>query len=231
MKLTIIGCGGVGLRLVRELSENPFKNISRIKVYDGDTVEEKNLERQKFLPDLIGVNKAKAALETYKIEGATAHPYDWTSLETPEDITIIATDNIESRLLLLDQIDNSTNDPLLISAANADISEGMGVGSTSWAYKQDWKDNPHADPRIRSQLGEIESINQTQIDAGRPCSDSSEPQTGLANAGACQRALELMVLWMSDLPEQYKPLESRFELRQSESIFFDKVKNYEETIH
>jgi PRTRC genetic system ThiF family protein len=68
IEITIIGAGGTGAYLIRDLCRfvyslekritNGIPNFS-ITVYDGDVVEEKNILRQNFMPQDIGQNKAE----------------------------------------------------------------------------------------------------------------------------------------------------------------------------
>lgn len=57
----LIGAGGVGSWLLPKLSR--ISQDDEIIVVDGDTLEEKNLDRQLFSTDQIGVNKALALVE------------------------------------------------------------------------------------------------------------------------------------------------------------------------
>lgn len=60
--LVIIGIGGVGSQVAFNMSQwNTYaKAFNRIYMIDGDTVEPKNLERQKFGDQDLGLNKAEA---------------------------------------------------------------------------------------------------------------------------------------------------------------------------
>ena len=63
LQLIVVGSGGTGTYFLKEVSrylarlgkKNLFKDFS---IYDGDTVEKKNLDRQCFMDDDIGRNKA-----------------------------------------------------------------------------------------------------------------------------------------------------------------------------
>ncbi len=60
--LIVIGAGGTGTYVLKELSRflsgNDVPNIRRMTIADGDRVEEKNLARQAFQKEDIGINKA-----------------------------------------------------------------------------------------------------------------------------------------------------------------------------
>lgn len=69
----VIGCGGTGGYLVRDLArqiaianDQTFKtNKHRLLLIDGDVVEEKNIARQNFIRQDIGKNKAQVLAERY----------------------------------------------------------------------------------------------------------------------------------------------------------------------
>ena len=55
---------------------------------------------------------------------------------------------------------------------------------------KEWHKDPLKDPIIRNNLE-----SNSHVNIGRPCSETSEPQTALANSGASIRAVELLSLW------------------------------------
>lgn len=201
MNINIIGLGGVGLKILRELVESNFP-IEHMRLWDGDTIEERNLERQIYSSEHIGMTKAQASYEMYchpnvsTFECNVQGDIDIVSLKNEQsemsndDVTFIATDNNESRVLLLQNWHNMRKNHVLISSANATADEGIGIGSTAWIYMKQWKNDPTKDPIIRNNLESNDHVN-----IGRPCSETSEPQTALANSGASIRAVELLSLW------------------------------------
>lgn len=74
--IAVVGCGGTGSHLVPTLlqyiasakltstAENPFPSVKVILI-DGDSVEQKNLIRQRFAPHELGMNKAEALASRY----------------------------------------------------------------------------------------------------------------------------------------------------------------------
>ena len=222
INLNIVGCGGVGLKVARELafgSPIPFESVT---LWDSDLIEDRNLERQIFNADQVGMSKASATAELFfpdatimgdlKAESLLQNGYiDGT---WPEASTwVITTDNIESRLLLLDTLDEfGNNDSIIISGANATADDGFGIGSTAWVYKKKWSGSDK-DPRVRDNLKSQEDIN-----LGRPCTETSDPQTAIANSGACQRVVEMLVMYCS--PNSNK-LEKH--LASQHSLFYKQV--------
>ena len=68
--ICIIGAGGTGSYFLKEvsryiagLSKTARKKIGQMYIVDGDFVEEKNLNRQSFMPEDIGRNKAAVMTE------------------------------------------------------------------------------------------------------------------------------------------------------------------------
>lgn len=65
----IIGCGGTGGYLVRDLgryvSTLPYGNKTLVVLIDGDKVEDKNLNRQNFIRKDLGRNKAEVMASRY----------------------------------------------------------------------------------------------------------------------------------------------------------------------
>ena len=189
------------------MNQNAPDHIRQITYWDGDVIEERNLERQLFTPDQVGMTKSRAAGELFPMEGMLlATRGDFNTHASPEikegSSLIMATDNVESRILALDMADRKNL--AVLSAANATADDGLGIGSTAWYYHPDFFGS-HKDPRVRHNL-ESEA-SQAHIRVARPCSEVSEPQTALANNGAAQRCLELLTLWSSDVDPQYLPFE------------------------
>ena len=63
-KIVVVGSGGTGTYFLKEFSrflcgnEQAKRMISNMVIFDGDTVEEKNIQRQAFTSDDIGLHKA-----------------------------------------------------------------------------------------------------------------------------------------------------------------------------
>src|SRR5262245_49713273 len=65
----VIGCGGGGSWLVPKLKKLVWQD-NEICLIDGDTLEEKNLDRQLFDEEHLGKNKALALADKYDIDQA-----------------------------------------------------------------------------------------------------------------------------------------------------------------
>lgn len=137
--LHIIGAGGIGGNLVYNLYRDRaalFQKIQKIYIYDGDTVEEKNLMRQNFTNADVGKNKAEVIASRYKefldIEAVpaffnpkfTQDNIRQIDIISSNDIIISCVDNIKTRLDILDEINSifvelgADSVPLFIDAGN-----------------------------------------------------------------------------------------------------------------
>lgn len=81
--IVIVGCGGTGSHYIKELGRYLYgngclqRNDIHIILVDGDLVEEKNLVRQAFLPQDIGLNKAQVMAEMlFQVYNLTVDYYD-----------------------------------------------------------------------------------------------------------------------------------------------------------
>ncbi len=78
--LVVVGCGGTGTYFLKEFSRFIRKNrtIGQFILIDGDRVEEKNLERQSFQREDIGLNKAVVMADVLY----SAFDIHWESMNT-----------------------------------------------------------------------------------------------------------------------------------------------------
>lgn len=70
----VIGCGGTGGNFLKEFARFLYMGIgtatARVTVFDGDIVEEKNIARQPFTQEDVGMNKAEALCQAiYEVFG------------------------------------------------------------------------------------------------------------------------------------------------------------------
>lgn len=137
MPILIIGAGGVGSWLTPAmcLLAGP-KNIT---VIDGDTLEQKNLNRQLFTKEDIGRNKAEALASKY---GCAYIPKYFTVGSVQIRINtwfMVCVDNNPGRLAVLRETD--MNNGRAIFGANETYS------SEAYYYKPEWRDTER-DPRV-----------------------------------------------------------------------------------
>lgn len=139
MKHYVIGAGGVGSWLVPKLIRLE-KNLILI---DGDTLEEKNLDRQLFDRDQIGRNKAKALAERYGAWFVPEYfsaglPFD-DGPPTSDDLLWCCADNHAARRETLDACD--------LYGCRAIIAANEYVDAESYFYEQEMAHTPN-DPRV-----------------------------------------------------------------------------------
>jgi len=105
--IIIFGVGGSGSNLAYMLSKSP--KVERMTLVDFDIIEHKNLERQFFIKEDIGKNKAEA-MAGYLKQFAPSKEVFWFNrkIETEEqledfnknDFVFLCTDNVESKKMI-----------------------------------------------------------------------------------------------------------------------------------
>lgn len=144
--IVVIGCGGVASWLVRPLvmflRQCDHKPV--LTLIDGDTIEERNLDRQWFDEEDIGQNKAEAMAELlpndYPIDSAVREyymdghilPIDGTKL------FLCCADNHAARRAVLNSVDRGQGFAI--------IGGNEYVEAEAYYYERGYKDGP-CDPR------------------------------------------------------------------------------------
>lgn len=194
--IAIIGAGGVGsyllpalLRTVRN-HEQPDRS-PRVIVIDGDTLEERNMERQLFSQHDIGQNKAVALVAKYSdyYPNLIARSEFFTGGESEEAIPmgtllIGCVDNHPGRARILQLADMTGCDVIICGNGYTDA-EAM-------FYSPAWRDSP-ADPRVI--FPEILTTQGGDPLAPQGCTGEAQmaaPQLAIANYLAAGYALHLM---------------------------------------
>ena len=132
-KIYIIGCGGVGSRILepayRYLATIPDRQF-RLILVDGDVVEDRNLDRQSFSISDVGHSKAESLAETFMVDPPVSTKnvtlevisefIDKDNIVKIEDNSLIfcAVDSKETRVLLQDYLVKSCNNAILINGGN-----------------------------------------------------------------------------------------------------------------
>lgn len=92
--LVQIGCGAVGSYLATALA----KDGNSLSVWDGDTVERKNIQNQNFVNKYIGTNKAEALQDMYDNIHAVAKFWSDKDVEVFDaDFIIMSADSMRTR--------------------------------------------------------------------------------------------------------------------------------------
>ncbi len=187
MNIYIIGAGGVGSWLVEAMAR--LVDVMYITVIDGDTLEEKNLDRQLFGEGEIGKNKAEALSSRLGCKFVDQWYSPYSIKHTNHDWIFCCVDNSPSRLDCLKAADMS--ECKVIIAANEVHS------SEAYVYLPQWQGNPRLDPRLYyPELMADTTGHPGQAAAG--CTGEaqrSNRQLVTANFMAAALATHLYVVW------------------------------------
>lgn len=190
MNVFIIGAGGVGSFLTPALCM--LIGRDKVCVIDGDTLEEKNLNRQLFSGDEVGFNKARALGEKYGCD----YLAEWFSFGhrayDQNDWLICVPDNHAARLSVLEACDYHRC--CAVFAANETHS------SDAYVYLPSWK-GTRLDPRIMwPEIATDRSGDPRRAAVG--CTGEAQEQNRQlvsANLMAAAQALHLFNLWAIEL--------------------------------
>tara|TARA_R100000406_G_scaffold95597_1_gene90408 strand:- start:613 stop:1323 length:711 start_codon:yes stop_codon:yes gene_type:complete len=139
-KIMVIGAGGVGSWLIPALQK--LRPDDYIEVWDGDILEEKNMDRQLFDDEHIDMNKAWAMKEKYGgYVGARDRYYTHGADSEITDKTFIfgCADNHPARKEILTTADR-TDCKVIIGGNSYTDADG-------YFYENVWRDTP-CDPRV-----------------------------------------------------------------------------------
>lgn len=207
----IIGAGGVASYLLPVLLKT-FKP-SKLTLIDKDVLEERNLDRQMFKPDQIGLNKATALMatvlnihpngqghNTFTQAGLTVTTCDtWfsDSTELPDDVDalICVADNHEARHAVINRAKQL--------GVMAYIGGNEYLDSQAYAFHRDWE-GTKKDPLVRYP-------NIATDHEGSPfrCTGEAQvasPQLAIANFACAAKLLHLMWVYERWLPKNRSAL-------------------------
>jgi molybdopterin/thiamine biosynthesis adenylyltransferase len=198
----VIGCGGIGSKLVPELARMTFREPGNLILVDGKGVRSHNVDRQFSITE-VGLNKARAmagnlrsmlptssklevtVIEQYLSE-SLIHEHPWTKSKD-QTVVFCCVDNKPSRIFIEDVVDQMPN-VWLISSGNDTIS-GQAVITVK-------KHNEFVKPfdKFPSDLDPtLHDMDDDRTPDQIPCDEAimSEPQISLANMGAAFASLGL----------------------------------------
>lgn len=193
----IIGAGGVASYLLPVLLKT-FKP-QKLTIIDKDILEERNLDRQMFHPEMVGKNKAHALVETYtghlsSIEAAFRVIPDWFSISTPleDDIDsiICCADNHEARR---DAIQRANDLGIMCYIGGNEY-----LDSQAYAYHPDWA-GTNRDPFIR--YPEITTSHEGSPFRCQGEAQIASPQLAIANLSCASKILHLLWVYERWLPK------------------------------
>lgn len=192
IKPYIIGAGGVASYLLPVLVKS-FQ-CPELWLRDGDTLEERNLDRQLFAPEQIGDNKADALLNNVMNQGShTGSTLDWRAITSyfpegeslPRETTvcICVADNHTARRAALFAAQQN-NIPLILGGNEYYDSQAMWVDPKFFSSR--------FDPMVR--YPEIETdTSMNPINCTGAVLESS-PQLAIANLRCASHIMDL--LWL-----------------------------------
>jgi hypothetical protein len=187
----VIGSGGQGSYMAPALCK--LVTPKRLTLIDGDSFEEKNLDRQLFDRRHIGHNKASSLARLYGC-GAISDYFAMGRFRIDaEDVLIVAVDNHPARVAALNEAD--------IRGCRVIISANERTSAEAYYYQKEWKETPldprtmypelltdHSGDPIGQAIGCIEAIQ------------GGEVQTASANFMGAALALHLFTVWIIESP-------------------------------
>jgi len=202
-QILIVGCGGVASYLLpplyRTISHTHRLKRAKLALLDGDTLEDRNLDRQQFSIEAVGKNKAEALAGRIDPDGdrTTVIPsYLYPGMPWPEEFrpnrrtcVIVLVDNHAARRNALALVDDERCSSCIIAANEAESAE-------SYVYLPQWKGTP-LDPRVR--VPAILTDNSDDPVHPEGCTGNAAldaaPQTAHANFIAASFASLLFCAW------------------------------------
>lgn len=188
----IIGCGGIGSWLVPAMVKLVTSNP--LILWDGDTLEEKNLDRQLFTVDDIGTNKAAALGLRSGCQWEVKYFAAGLREFGDEEWFLVGVDNHPARRAVLEECDRYGCRAIL--AANETHS------AEAYYYQPAWK-GTKLDPRVY--YPEIVSDRSGDPRAAAiGCTGEAQvlnPQLVTSNALAAALAGHLFALWALKAPK------------------------------
>lgn len=192
----IIGSGGVGSALAPTLCM--LVGPSNITVIDGDTLEQKNLNRQLFRKDQVGDNKAEALAQLYGCEAIPKWYSDTMMPHKQDDWLIAAVDNNPARMAVLRAADRAGCGALM-GANEVHSSEAL-------VYFPEWMESERLDPR-KYYPEMSEDLSGDPRAAAIGCTGEAQEnnrQLVTANTMAAALVAHLYVVWAQEAPKMDK---------------------------
>lgn len=186
----IIGVGGGGSHLVWPLAK--IKGNTSIALVDGDTLERKNLDRQKFDEADLGFNKAQAMAA--KFPGMLFIPEYYHAGSfwlNRSDVLWCCADNHACRKQVLEACD--------MYRCRAVIGANEYTDAEAYWYEPSWKDTPN-DPRVVYPVILTDDTNDPLRPEGCVEASQRHPQLVLANMLSAD-----MMLWLWHFHTKERP--------------------------
>lgn len=222
----VLGCGGVGSWLAPSLCL--LVGAKSVVLVDGDTLEQKNMNRQLFTRDDIGKGKAVALAAKYQCESDSRY-YSFGCIQhDANDWLFVCVDNNPARLAALRACDQY--------GCKAIIAANEVMSSEAYVYLPRWK-GTGCDPRVFYPELMTNHGNDPLAPAG--CTGEAQERTRQlvsANFQAAALAQSLFVLWglkansitrqtMTMMPHHYRANISRLETLKIENKLNQRTEN------
>jgi molybdopterin/thiamine biosynthesis adenylyltransferase len=188
----IIGAGGVGSLLMPSFCKLVGKR--QVTVVDGDTLEEKNLDRQLFEPNQIGRNKAWALAAKYNCQAITEY-YSMGRFPIIEsDWLLVCVDNHPARLAALNECD--------ARGCSAIFGCNETHSAEAFYYTSMWR-GTDLDPRVYYPEILTDHQNDPMARAIGCTGEAQERNVQLVSANFMAAALmqQLYVVWAMEAPK------------------------------
>lgn len=195
----IIGCGGVASFLLpcllKLVTPDARRGLATLTLIDGDTLEERNLDRQLFSPDCLGMNKAEALIKTVigENDSALVAPSYFTPGTVVEEGSLLfcCADNHAARAAVLDACDQHSGQAIIGGNEYTD--------ADAYYYNFRWRETT-LDPRQYFK----EILTDHSGDPTRPAGCTGEaqaasPQLALANMSAANHMLWLFWFYFAEV--------------------------------
>jgi molybdopterin/thiamine biosynthesis adenylyltransferase len=214
--VNLVGLGGIGSYLLPPLlktlqhgwrEEEPVVNL-----IDGDTVEEKNLDRQLFGPGAVGMPKVNALARRYEYRGQLNTHVEYLTnnlsiipaMHNQVVCWVCCADNHIARRCVLQLVDLAERQVAIIAGNGTEDSD-------AYIYRKEWRDTP-ADPRVM--FPEILTDNTGSPVHAAGCTGEeaidNTPQLPMANFMAAAYALKLFTFHFGNkvakVPLEYHPV-------------------------
>lgn len=193
-EIHLIGCGGVGSWVLPALARLPGRGV--IHLWDGDILEERNLDRQLFSDEDIGKNKAEAIDKSAHLPGVVssevhAEYFHEGSFVGDFSLILCCADNHAARRNALQKADETSSFAIIAGNEYTD--------ADAYIYSPAIMRGTPNDPRVFAP----EILTDNSGDPRRPdgCQGHAaieRPQLVLANMAAADHMLRLMWWWFAE---------------------------------
>ncbi len=187
-EIHLIGCGGVGSWVVPALA----RLADYFNLWDGDTLEHRNLDRQLFKTEDIGKNKAQALGEIYPRAVVIPEFFHEGSFVGELSLILCCADNHAARRNAILKADETSSTAIIAGNEYTD--------ADAYIYIPSMRGTPN-DPRVFAP--EILTDNTGDPRRADGCTGHAaieRPQLVLANMAAADHMLRLMWWWFAEAP-------------------------------